>query len=201
MRPQGRQADVPPERPGVAMSIAVQRVMPIAPAWFVGQRLWSRLVTLGLKLLRGCPACGNRPGGTARGQRLHSTAGRGHQRRAIWAVSSAGRAPALQAGGHWFEPSTAHRREPLLTDVWRGSRFRERFALVAPCGSILEALEAAECFHGAFSARRRGRGLSSGRCPARDSSAASRSTSCRPGRGFSACRSSFAATMVGRLAG
>jgi hypothetical protein len=26
------------------------------------------------------------------------------------AVSSAGRAPALQAGGHWFEPSTAHRR-------------------------------------------------------------------------------------------
>ena len=24
------------------------------------------------------------------------------------AVSSAGRAPALQAGGHWFEPSTAH---------------------------------------------------------------------------------------------
>ena len=47
MRPQGRQADVPPERPGVAMSIAVQRVMPIAPAWFVGQRLWSRSVTLG----------------------------------------------------------------------------------------------------------------------------------------------------------
>ncbi len=111
MRPQGRQADVPPERPGVAMSIAVQRVMPIAPAWFVGQRLWSRSVTLGLKLLRGWPACGNRPGGTARGQRLHSTAGRGHQRRAIWAVSSAGRAPALQAGGHWFEPSTAHQSE------------------------------------------------------------------------------------------
>ena len=27
---------------------------------------------------------------------------------AAWAVSSAGRAPALQAGGRWFEPGTAH---------------------------------------------------------------------------------------------
>ena len=26
----------------------------------------------------------------------------------FWAVSSVGRAPARQAGGHWFEPSTAH---------------------------------------------------------------------------------------------
>ena len=26
----------------------------------------------------------------------------------IGAVSSVGRAPARQAGGHWFEPSTAH---------------------------------------------------------------------------------------------
>ena len=26
------------------------------------------------------------------------------------AVSSVGRAPALQAGGHWFEPSTAHQK-------------------------------------------------------------------------------------------
>src|SRR5947208_13286735 len=29
------------------------------------------------------------------------------------AVSSVGRAPARQAGGHWFEPSTAHLRNPL----------------------------------------------------------------------------------------
>src|SRR5215207_7508551 len=28
----------------------------------------------------------------------------------FWAVSSVGRAPARQAGGHWFEPSTAHHR-------------------------------------------------------------------------------------------
>ena len=28
------------------------------------------------------------------------------------AVSSVGRAPARQAGGHWFEPSTAHSRKP-----------------------------------------------------------------------------------------
>jgi hypothetical protein len=32
-----------------------------------------------------------------------------------WAVSSVGRAPARQAGGHWFEPSTAHLMKPLLT--------------------------------------------------------------------------------------
>src|SRR5215208_1320428 len=31
------------------------------------------------------------------------------------AVSSVGRAPARQAGGHWFEPSTAHLREALET--------------------------------------------------------------------------------------
>src|SRR5207249_2802876 len=29
-----------------------------------------------------------------------------------WAVSSVGRAPARQAGGHWFEPSTAHKKRP-----------------------------------------------------------------------------------------
>ncbi len=26
----------------------------------------------------------------------------------MWAISSVGRAPALQAGGHWFEPGIAH---------------------------------------------------------------------------------------------
>ena len=31
----------------------------------------------------------------------------------IGAVSSVGRAPARQAGGHWFEPSTAHRTNTL----------------------------------------------------------------------------------------
>ena len=30
------------------------------------------------------------------------------------AVSSVGRAPALQAGGHWFEPGTAHLEKPPL---------------------------------------------------------------------------------------
>src|SRR3954454_8930161 len=30
------------------------------------------------------------------------------------AVSSVGRAPARQAGGHWFEPSTAHSENPLV---------------------------------------------------------------------------------------
>ena len=32
---------------------------------------------------------------------------------ATGAVSSVGRAPARQAGGHWFEPSTAHRKSPV----------------------------------------------------------------------------------------
>ena len=38
-----------------SQTVAVQRVMPIAPPPFVGQRLWSRLVTLGLRLLRRTP--------------------------------------------------------------------------------------------------------------------------------------------------
>ena len=42
---------------------------------------------------------------------------RNHERpakRMSWALSSVGRAPARQAGGHWFEPSSAHsRRTPL----------------------------------------------------------------------------------------
>ena len=29
----------------------------------------------------------------------------------IWGVSSAGRAPALQAGGHRFDPGTLHQRD------------------------------------------------------------------------------------------
>ncbi len=42
----------------------------------------------------------------------------------IGAVSSVGRAPARQAGGHWFEPSTAHLKKPagnggfFLLEVW-----------------------------------------------------------------------------------
>ena len=33
----------------------------------------------------------------------------------IWGVSSAGRAPALQAGGHRFDPGTLHHKK--LTEV------------------------------------------------------------------------------------
>lgn len=36
-------------------TIAVQRVMPIAPPRFIGQRLWSSLMTAGLRLLRRLP--------------------------------------------------------------------------------------------------------------------------------------------------
>ena len=36
-------------------TVAVQRVMPIAPPGPIGQRLWARLVTLGLRLLRRLP--------------------------------------------------------------------------------------------------------------------------------------------------
>src|SRR5204863_76859 len=35
---------------------------------------------------------------------------------ATGAVSSVGRAPARQAGGHWFEPSTAHSLKALVTE-------------------------------------------------------------------------------------
>ena len=37
----------------------------------------------------------------------------------FWAVSSVGRAPARQAGGHWFEPSTAHRKKGPQTRAFR----------------------------------------------------------------------------------
>ncbi len=36
-------------------TVAVQRIMPIAPPPFVGQRLWARLITAGLRLLRRLP--------------------------------------------------------------------------------------------------------------------------------------------------
>jgi succinate-semialdehyde dehydrogenase/glutarate-semialdehyde dehydrogenase len=35
-----------------AQTISVQRVMPIAPPPLVGQRLWTKAITLGLRLLR-----------------------------------------------------------------------------------------------------------------------------------------------------
>jgi hypothetical protein len=35
------------------------------------------------------------------------------------ALSSVGRAPARQAGGHWFEPSSAHPRRMLARPCWR----------------------------------------------------------------------------------
>lgn len=38
-----------------AQTIAVQRVMPLAPPPAIGQRLWARLITLGLRLLRRLP--------------------------------------------------------------------------------------------------------------------------------------------------
>ena len=41
-------------------------------------------------------------------QRPRASPERGYTRPFSRAVSSAGRAPARQAGGHWFEPSTAH---------------------------------------------------------------------------------------------
>jgi succinate-semialdehyde dehydrogenase/glutarate-semialdehyde dehydrogenase len=36
-------------------TVAVQRVMPIAPPPLVGQRLWARLITVGLRVLRRLP--------------------------------------------------------------------------------------------------------------------------------------------------
>ena len=38
-----------------------------------------------------------------------------------WGVSSAGRAPALQAGGHRFDPGTLHHKK--LTEANKAERF------------------------------------------------------------------------------
>ena len=70
----------------------------------------------------------------ARGTHLHFELKRARRRRwtrcplprlesaAARAVSSVGRAPARQAGGHWFEPSTAHHTKPLQTRRFCRSR-------------------------------------------------------------------------------
>ena len=51
----------------------------------------------------------NHVGGRSRSRRhIASTPGISGYHRLPGAVSSVGRAPARQAGGHWFEPSTAH---------------------------------------------------------------------------------------------
>src|SRR5262245_23625539 len=50
---------------------------------------------------------------------------------ALRAVSSAGRAPALQAGGRWFEPGTAHRSSHAgLLDANMGRAWVARAPLV-----------------------------------------------------------------------
>jgi hypothetical protein len=57
----------------------------------------------------------------------------------IGAVSSVGRAPARQAGGHWFEPSTAHLKSPgergflllcaaTVVELWQGISLPRRSA-------------------------------------------------------------------------
>jgi hypothetical protein len=38
----------------------------------------------------------------------------------MWALSSAGRAPALQAGGHRFDPCSAHHLLIQVLDEWNG---------------------------------------------------------------------------------
>src|SRR5215475_11974445 len=50
-------------------------------------------------------------------------------------VSSAGRAPALQAGGHRFDPGTLHRSTTRFGDQ-RGPVFRASFTLWLDCGRI-----------------------------------------------------------------
>jgi hypothetical protein len=55
------------------------------------------------------------------------------------AVSSAGRAPALQAGGHWFEPSTAHGGIAWSYRAFLLSKVARRNAGRRP-GSLLEAI-------------------------------------------------------------
>ena len=41
---------------------------------------------------------------------------------AAWIVSSAGRAPPLQGGGHWFEPSTIHQTFKIVESTARSLR-------------------------------------------------------------------------------
>ena len=60
----------------------------------------------------------------------------------MWAISSVGRAPALQAGGHWFEPGIAHQ-----FPCWKSSETSSKcfyqedlHDVLSPLGSILCSL-------------------------------------------------------------
>ena len=57
--------------------------------------------------------------------------------RVLWkrSLSSVGRAPALQAGGHWFEPSSDHH----LRNIWFSYMFK------APCGGVAQLVRALAC--------------------------------------------------------
>ena len=55
--------------------------------------------------------------------------------KSLRSLSSVGRAPALQAGGHWFEPSSDHH----LRNIWFSYMFK------APCGGVAQLVRALAC--------------------------------------------------------
>ena len=61
--------------------------------------------------------------------------------RMIWGFSSAGRAPALQAGGHRFDPGTLHHKR--LTEVAKKAKTtqRKRCEVEASKRGFIEFLE------------------------------------------------------------
>jgi hypothetical protein len=87
------------------------------------------------------------PGSSGLGDRIPHAAysraasakpGRGNEHvtgynRASRAVSSVGRAPARQAGGHWFEPSTAHLGKPRISGVFAFRDGNASRAMLARC--------------------------------------------------------------------
>ncbi len=50
----------------------------------------------------------------------------------MWAISSVGRAPALQAGGHWFEPGIAHHSLSIFGMSFQTTKKTAWFGLLPP---------------------------------------------------------------------
>ena len=101
-RPGARDALRPPgDDPGQSLGDMVQKGQPIAHAGCTGSCTGHASPFRGARAAA-CPSTRWVP---AARLRLDCPS-------AMRAVSSVGRAPARQAGGHWFEPSTAHSRFP-----------------------------------------------------------------------------------------
>ena len=126
-RPRGRERLARSARRGVPSHLRQLRVRPIAGRSRARRptRRDTEPARLAGRLLRTvAPRVARGRGGSGRtSERLNGPPRRNRPRAnplssSLRALSSVGRAPARQAGGHWFEPSSAHSRKPRSGGVF-----------------------------------------------------------------------------------